>query len=132
MATKAYSRTTAKFWYVDFTILSHQDRAVLQLPLRRGKTKSVDHKMNLEDLFRQLFNYPKTLKDIGITAERSARVMVATADAWKGVLENVFSLTYLVDSHRKVQEQKEDATRAAITERGLTFKILSRQPQVWL
>ena len=128
MATKAYSRTTAKFWYVDFTILSHQDRAVLQLPLRRGKTKSVDHRMNLEDLFRQLFNYPKTLKDIGITAERSARVMVATADAWKGVLENVFSLTYLVDSHRKVREQKEDATRAAVTEQTAILDAKARGP----
>ena len=84
--------------------------------------------MNLEDLFRQLFNYPKTLKDIGITAERSARVMVATADAWKGVLENVFSLTYLVDSHRKGREQKEDATRAAVTEQTAILDAKARGP----
>ena len=78
MATQAYSRTKSKFWYVDFSILSHEGRQELQLPVRRGKVKSVDHTMNLHNLFRQLFNHPKTLKDIGITAERQALVMSAT------------------------------------------------------
>ena len=55
MAVKAYSRTQAKFWYVfDFTIISHADRCDLQLPVRRGTVKSVNHAMNLQDLFRQL------------------------------------------------------------------------------
>jgi len=31
MAVKAYSRTQAKFWYVEFTIISHADRCDLQL-----------------------------------------------------------------------------------------------------
>ena len=58
MAVKAYSRTQAKFWYFDFTITSHADRCDLQLPVRRGTVKSVNHAMNLQDLFRQLFNQP--------------------------------------------------------------------------
>jgi len=33
MAVKAYSRTQAKFWYVDFTIISQADRCDLQLPV---------------------------------------------------------------------------------------------------
>jgi hypothetical protein len=71
MAVKAYSRTQAKFWYVDFTIISHADRCDLQLPVRRGAVKSVNHAMNLQDLFRQLFNHPSTLEDLGITEEIS-------------------------------------------------------------
>ncbi len=72
MAVKAYSRTQAKFWYVDFTIISHADRCDLQLPVRRGTVKSVNHAMNLQDLFRQLFNHPRTLE--GITGERSKQI----------------------------------------------------------
>ncbi len=85
MAVKAYSRTQAKFWYVDFTIISHADRCDLQLPVRRGTVKSVNHAMNLQDLFRQLFNHPRTLEDLGITEERSKQIMSATIDAWKNV-----------------------------------------------
>ena len=44
------STTQAKFWYVDFTIISHADRCDLQLPVRRGSVKSVNHAMNLQDL----------------------------------------------------------------------------------
>ena len=58
MAVKAYSRTQAKFWYVDFTIILRADLCDLQLPVRRGTLKSVNHAMNLQDLFRQLFNQP--------------------------------------------------------------------------
>jgi hypothetical protein len=42
MAVKAYSRTQAKFWYLDFTIISHADRCDLQLPVQRGTVKSVE------------------------------------------------------------------------------------------
>ena len=78
MAVKAYSRTQAKFRYVDFTIISHADRCDLQLPVRRGTVKSVNHAMNLQDLFRQLFNHPSTLEDLAITEERSKHIMSAT------------------------------------------------------
>jgi len=44
------STTQAIFWYVDFTIISHADRCDLQLPVRRGSVKSVNHAMNLQDL----------------------------------------------------------------------------------
>ena len=46
IAVKAYSRTQAKFWYVDFTIISHADRCDLQLPVQRGAVKSVNHALN--------------------------------------------------------------------------------------
>ena len=77
MAVKAYSRTQAKFRYVDFTIISHADRCDLQLPVRRGTVKSVNHAMNLQDLFRQICNHPRTLEDLGITEERSKQIMSA-------------------------------------------------------
>ena len=35
MAVKAYSRTQANFWYVDFTIISQADGCDLQSPVRR-------------------------------------------------------------------------------------------------
>jgi hypothetical protein len=80
MAVKAYSRTLAKFWYVDLTIISHADRCDLQLPVRRGAVKSVNHAMNLQDLYRQLINHPSTLEDLGITEECSKQIMTATID----------------------------------------------------
>ena len=46
--------------------------------LRRGTVKSVNHAMNLQDLFRQLFNHPRTLEDLRITEERSKQIMSAT------------------------------------------------------
>ncbi len=63
------------------TIISHADRYDLQLPVRRGTVKSVNHAMNLQDLFRQPFNHPRTLEDLGITEERSKQIMSATIDA---------------------------------------------------
>jgi len=53
--------------------MSHADRCDLQLPVQRGVVKSVNHAMNLQDLFRQLFNHPSTLEDLGITEDRSKR-----------------------------------------------------------
>ena len=135
MATQAYSRTKSKFWYVDFSILSHEGRQELQLPVRRGKVKSVDHAMNLHDLFRQLFNHPKTLMDIGITAERQALVMSATAEAWKDALQNPFSLAYFInskkygdDAKRKAKEKKADEIRAAATEKKAILDAEARGP----
>jgi hypothetical protein len=100
LAVKAYSRTQARFWYVNFTIISHADRCDLQLPVRRGAVKSVNHAMNLQDLFRQLFNHPSTLEDLGITEQRSKQIMSATIDAWRDSLQNPFALA-CVYSHRR-------------------------------
>ena len=61
----------------------HADRCDLQLPVRRGTLKSVNHAINLQDLFRQLFNHSRTLEDLGITEERSKQIMSATIDAWR-------------------------------------------------
>jgi len=124
MAVKAYSRTQAKFWYVDFTIISHSDGCDLQLPVRRGTVKSVNHAMNLQDLFRQLFNHPRTLEDLGIKEERSKQIMTATIDAWRESLQNPFVLACelsaqlnAADARRKEQEQQAAATRSAEVER---------------
>ena len=88
----------AKFWYLDFTIVSHAHRCDLQLPVRRGAVKSVNHAMNLQDLFRQLLNHPSTLEDLGITGERSKQIMGATIDAWRDSLENPFALACVLSS----------------------------------
>jgi hypothetical protein len=97
LAVKAYSRTQAKFWYVDFTIISHTNRD-LQLPDRRGVVKSVNHVMNLQDLISQLFNDPSTLEDLGITEECSKQIMTATIDAWRDSLQNPFALACVLSS----------------------------------
>jgi hypothetical protein len=135
MAVKAYSRTQAKFWYVDFTIISHADRCDLQLPVRRGTVKSVNHAMNLQDLFRQLFNHPSTLEDLGITEERSKQIMSATIDAWRDSLQNPFALACVLssqinaaDARRKEQEQAAAATRSAAIERKALEEARARGP----
>jgi hypothetical protein len=135
MAVKAYSRTQAKFWYVDFTIISHADRCDLQLPVRRGTVKSVNHAMNLQDLFRQLFNHPSTLEDLGITEERSKQIMSATIDAWRDSLQNPFALACVLssqinaaDAQRKEQEQAAAATRSAAIERKALEEARARGP----
>jgi hypothetical protein len=123
MAVKAYSRPQAKFWYVDFTIISHADRCDLQLPVQRGTVKSVNHAMNLQDLFRQLFNHPSTLEDLGIIEEHSKQIMSATIDAWRDSLQNPFALACVLssqinaaDAQRKEQEEAAAATRSAAIE----------------
>ena len=135
MALKAYSRTQAKFWYVDFAIVSHTDRCDLQLPVRRGAAKSVNHAMNLQDLFRQLFNHPRTLEDLGITEERSKQIMSATIDAWRDSLQNPFALACVLssqinaaDARRKEQEQEAAATRSAAIERKALEEAKARGP----
>jgi hypothetical protein len=124
MAVKAYSRTQARFWYVVFTIISHADRCDLQLPVRRGAVKSVNHAMNLRDLFRQLSNHPSTLEDLGITEERSKQIMSAIIDAWRDSLQIPFALACVLssqinatDARRKEQEDESAATRSAAIER---------------
>jgi hypothetical protein len=134
MAVKAYSRIQARFGYVDFTITSHADCCDLQLPVRRGAVKSVNHAMNLQDLFRQLFNHPSTLEDLGITEERSKQIMSATIDARRDSLQNPFALACVLssqinaaDARLKEQEQKA-ATRSAAIERKDLKEARARAP----
>ena len=135
MATKAYSRTQAKFWYVDFTILSHNNRSDLQLPVRRGTAKSVDHAMNLQDLFRQLFNHPKTLEDLGITQERNEKIMSATIEAWNASLQNTFAWVCVMSSQinaaearRKEHERDAEAIRSGLLERKAIADAKAKGP----
>ncbi len=62
------------------------------LPVRKGAVKSVNHAMNLQELFRQIFNHTSTLKDLGITEESSRQIISATIDVWKDSLQNPFAL----------------------------------------
>ena len=80
--------------------------------------------MNLQDLFRQLFNHPRTLENLEITEERSKQIMSATIDAWRESLQNPFTLAFVLsaqmnaaDARRKEQEQQAAATRSAEVER---------------
>jgi hypothetical protein len=75
--------------------------------------KSVNHAMNLQDLFRQLLNHPSTLEDLGITEERSKQIMSVTIDA---------------DARRKEQEQAAAATRSAAIERKTLEEARARGP----
>jgi hypothetical protein len=118
MAVKACSRTQAKFWYLDFTIISHAVRCDLQLPVRRGMVNSVNHAMNLQDLFRQLFDHPRTLEDLGIAEERSKQIMSAPIDAWRESLQNPFALACVLSAQINASdEQQAAATRSAEVER---------------
>jgi hypothetical protein len=74
--------------------------------------------MNLQDLFRQLFNHPRTLEDLGITEELSKQIMSATIDDWRESLQNPCALACVLsaqinaaDARRKEQEQQAAGTR---------------------
>jgi hypothetical protein len=67
--------------------------------------------MNMQDLFRQLFNHPRTLEDLGITEECSKQIISATIDAWRESLQNPLALACVLsaqinaaDARRKKQE----------------------------
>ena len=89
----------------------------------------------LQDLFRQLFNHPSTLEDLGITEERSKQIMSATIDAWRDSLHNPFALACVLssqinaaDTRRKEQEQAAAATRSAAIERKALEEARARGP----
>ena len=88
--------------------------------LRRGTVKSVNHAMNLQDLFRQLFNHPRTLEDLGITEERSKQIMSATIDAWKESLQNPFALACALSAQINAADARE-------RERGVFIRINSQE-----
>jgi hypothetical protein len=67
--------------------------------------KTVNHAMNLRDLFRQLINHPGTLKDLGITQERSKQIMSAVIDAWRDSLQNPFALVCVLSSQINAVER---------------------------
>jgi hypothetical protein len=59
-------------------------------PCRVMAVKAYSHEFTRS--FRQLFNHPSTLEDLGITEERSKQIISATTDAWKDSLQNPFAL----------------------------------------
>jgi hypothetical protein len=91
--------------------------------------------MNLQDLFRQLFNHPSSLEDLEITEERSKQIMSVTIDAWRDSLQNPFALACVLssqinaaDARRKEQEQKAAAKRSAAIERKALEEARARGP----
>jgi len=97
--------------------------------------KSVNHAMNLQDLFRQFFNHPRTLEDLGITEDRSKQIMSATIDAWRESLQNPFAIACVLspqinaaEARRKEQEQQAAATRSAEVERKTLEDAKARGP----
>jgi hypothetical protein len=97
--------------------------------------KCVNHAMNLQDLFRQLFNHPRTLEDLGITEERTKQIMNATIDALRDSLQNPFTLACVLssqinaaDASRKDQKQKETDTHSAAIQRKALEEARARAP----
>ena len=69
--------------------------------------------MNLQDLFMQLFNHPRTLEDLGITEERSKQIMSAT-DAWKESLQNPFALACVLSAQINAADLDHTRCNAAL------------------
>ncbi len=91
MTSKAYS--IKQVWYVDIEVvipdakhLQYQGR-VWQVPIR-GSAKSTDHKANVVDLLKQIYDASAKLSDIGITVARSAKVYQLVADMFAIILPN--------------------------------------------
>jgi hypothetical protein len=62
-----------KIWYFDYEVvgpdakcLQYQGR-IWQVPVMRGVAKSTNHCANVIDMFKQIYEKPSTLADIGIT-----------------------------------------------------------------
>ncbi len=92
MTSKAYS--IKQFWYVDIEVaipdakhLQYQGR-VWQVPIIRGSAKSTDHKENVVDLLKQIYDASAKLSDIGITLARSAKVYQLVAGMSAGIPPN--------------------------------------------
>jgi hypothetical protein len=95
----------------------------------------MNHAMNLQDLFRQLFDHPRTLEDLGITEERRKQIMSATIDAWRDSLQNPLAFECVLssqintaDAQHKEQEQEAAATSSAAIERKALEEAKARGP----
>ena len=67
-------------WYVECDIVSPKElreSMPIQLPVVRGKTPTINHKDNVQDLFSKIFYSPVTLADMGISEERKELTMQA-------------------------------------------------------
>jgi hypothetical protein len=48
----------------------------IQIPVTKGTAKSTNHKENVIDVIRQIYNNPVFLADIDINAEKSAKIQI--------------------------------------------------------
>jgi hypothetical protein len=46
----------------------------IQIPVTKGTAKSTNHKGNVIDVLRQIYNKPVSLADVGINSERSVKI----------------------------------------------------------
>ena len=59
----------------------------IQIPIAKDSVKSTNHKANVIDVLRQIYNKPVSLADIGINAERSAKIHSAVTEVSPNISE---------------------------------------------
>jgi hypothetical protein len=78
MTSRAY--TIKGFPYIDYEVISPKQMQTeykgtpIQIPIAKGSAKSTNHKGNVIDVLRQIYNKPVSLADIGINAARNTKI----------------------------------------------------------
>jgi hypothetical protein len=78
MTSRAY--VIKGFPYIDYEVIAPKQiqeeykEIPIQIPVTKGTEKSTKHEGNVIDVLRQIYNMPVSLADIGINAERSAKI----------------------------------------------------------
>ena len=78
MASRAY--TFKGLPYIDYEVISPKQMQTeykgtpIQIPIAKGSAKSTNHKGNVIDVLRQIYNKPVSLADIGINAARNTKI----------------------------------------------------------
>jgi hypothetical protein len=102
MTSRAY--VIKGFHYIDYEVIAPKQiqeeykESPIQIPVTKGTVKSTNHEGNVIDVLRQIYNMPVSLPDIGINAERSAKIHSFVTDLSPNISEKN-------DRRKKVEEQ---------------------------
>ena len=78
MTSRAY--TIKGFPYIDYEVIAPKQMQTeykgtpIQIPIAKVSAKSTNHKGNVIDVLRQIYNKPVSLADIGINAARNTKI----------------------------------------------------------
>lgn len=92
MARRAYAIVKG-FPYIDYEVIAQKQMqeeykgSPIQIPVTKGTAKSTNHKGKVIDVLRQTYNKPVSLADIGINAERIAKIHSAVTELSPNISE---------------------------------------------
>ncbi len=129
MARRAY--VIKGFPYIDYEVIAPKQMqeefkgSPIQIPVTKGTTKSTNHKGNVIDVLRQIYNNPVSLADIGINAERSAKIHSAVT----GLSPNISEKD---DRRKKLETQVEELRTSEYTSKDIVMVQERRKAELTL